>query len=86
MSYGGIKTYYLIFLDFCNGEYKIYTYEKDRRYTARQAWDVFWHNEDAVYIKIGKLPVHANINYYFDIIGANGLADKYCDRYIRLKP
>jgi hypothetical protein len=80
MSYGGIKVYHLIFLDFKENEYKVYQYEKDRRYTAHQAWDTI---HSSAPIKTGKLSPQANIDTFYDIVRENSLDEKRCDRYVK---
>jgi hypothetical protein len=83
MTFGGIKTYHLIFLDFSKNEYKVFKYEKDRRYTPKQAWNVIY--EDINCIKSGKLSSGANIDVYNDLIKELSLNIKYCDRHMRFR-
>lgn len=82
MTFGGIKTYHIIFLDFSKSEYKVFKYEKDRRYTAKQAWNVILHELNEI-VKIGKLPADATIFTYNDIVNELQLNIKYCDRYMK---
>jgi len=81
MSFGGIKIYHLILLDFSRNEYKIFKYEKDRRYTAKQAWNVIYSEADT-FIKSEKLSSNANIDDYGKIVDELKLNLKYCDRYM----
>ena len=82
MSFGGIKLFRLIFLDFNRGEYKIFEYEKDRRYTANQAWSTIYHKADNAVLS-GKLPDNANIDFFKTLVQQNGYNLKRCDRYMR---
>jgi len=82
MSFGGIKNYNIIHLDFRTDEYFIYQYPKDRRLTAKQAWK-FIRNNTPVYI--GRLGPKDTIETYYEIITERGLNDKYCDRYVTFR-
>lgn len=79
MTFGGIKTYHLIYLDFSTREYFIFEYRKDRRFTARQAW-LFIRNNTPV--SNGKLKPGDTIEKYFYIVDENGFNLKHCDRYM----
>ena len=78
MSYGGIKKYHLIHLDFSKNIYCIYEYEKDRRLTANQAWHMIHHTEPSIKDKLSN---RSTIFDYFSIIEKLGYEEKYCDRY-----
>ena len=82
MSLGKIKIYHLVFLDFGKNEYKIFKYEKGRRYTSKQAWDIIYSESDS-FIKLGELSLNANIDSYEEIVEELKLNIKYCDRYMR---
>ena len=71
-------------MDFQENIYKIYTYEKDRRYTAKQAWQVFWNNKDG-YIKTDALTPRSTIMDYIDIAKEMNIDLKYCGRYMRFQ-
>ena len=84
MSFGGIKIYNLVYLDFSRMEYKVFKYEKDRRYTSKQAWNVIDHDSDSL-VKLGKLSPNATMFTYEDIVSELQLNIKYCDRYMRFR-
>lgn len=82
MSFGGIKNYSLIHLDFRNYTYAIYHYQKDRRLTARQAWAFMRDNKPNL---VGEMKKGSTVFLYFDLIEEFGLTEKYCDRYCTFK-
>ena len=82
MSFGGIKEYALIHLDFRTNAYKVFKYKKDRRLTANQAWKVIRNDKSD---SIGQLDHRATINTYDEIVEKLGFNPKYCDRYVTFK-
>jgi len=82
MSFGGIKTYHLIHLDFRTDEYFIFQYQKDRRLTANQAWKFIRQDKP---VSVGKLSSKATIDTYYNIIEEKAFNIKYCDRYTTFK-
>lgn len=82
MAFGGIKTYQIVRLNFINNTYQIFTYEKDRRLTARQAWHLIYHSTPNFEANISN---HATIDDYYDILAKHEFDEKYCDRYCSFK-
>jgi hypothetical protein len=80
MTFGGIKKYYIVHLDFTTHEYRIYEYEKDRRLTANQAWVLIRSNQRP--IDKGQLEKRDTIERYWVIIKERNYSSKHCDRYI----
>lgn len=78
MTFGGIKKYYLIHLDFHNDMYQIWEYEKDRRLTSNQAWRMIRYAEP---ILSGKLNRYDTVFKYEEILREFCYDKKYCDRY-----
>lgn len=79
MTFGGIKVYHLIHLDFNKNQYRVFKYEKDRRLTSKQAWNFMFENKP---VKIDDFPVNANIDDYQRIVNELDFNIKYCDRYM----
>lgn len=83
MAFGEIKKYALIhiFLHQIHEEnrYEIYYYEKDRRFTARQAWKYISSNKPDV---CNPLPLDAHFDADHDVMKQHGLNSKYCNRYM----
>ena len=79
------KTYYLVHLYFGKvnekSRYTIYSYQKSRRFTARQAWYYLYHEQQKNLVASDNLPVHATIDDYWNIIEKHSLDKKVCDRY-----
>jgi hypothetical protein len=79
------KTYYLVHLYFGKVNekncYTIYSYQKSRRFTAKQAWYYLYHEQQKELAASGDLPVYATIDDYWNIIEKHGLDKKACDRY-----
>ncbi len=82
MAFGGIKEYHLVHLNFDKNTYSIYTYQKDRRLTANQAWEMIRHSEPE---KTGPISNHDTIFKYYDILKEFGYIEKYCDRYMTFR-
>jgi len=80
MTFGGIKKYHIVHLDFTIHEFSIYEYEKDRRLTANQAWALIRGNLQP--IEKGQLNQRDTINRYWDIIEERNYSSKHCDRYM----
>lgn len=79
MTFGGVKTYHLVHLDFVNNKYFVFEYQKDRRYTAKQAWQVI---SEGNCLYEGDLRKRANIiDDYQIVIDKFNLDLKHCDRY-----
>lgn len=79
MAFGGIKKYRLIHLDFGKRTYSIFEYERDRRLTANQAWEMIRKTEPII---TEKLEAKATIFEYENIIKKMGYNEKHCDRYM----
>lgn len=77
--YGGIKTYHLIHLDFRKDTAEIFEYQKDRRYTSNQAWNVIHHTEPVERIPMKRC---ATMFTYDKILKNKGYDEKHCDRYM----
>lgn len=81
------KTYYLVHIYFgkkSEGEgnhYTVYSYQKSRRFTARQAWNYIGNEKSENVFASSKLPANATIENYWNIIESLGLDKKVCDRY-----
>lgn len=82
MAFGGIKTYNLVLLDFDQNKYFIFSYQKDRRLTANQAWKFIKDNKPEIE---GKLPAWATIEDYYTLVKNHDLNPKYSDRYMRFR-
>lgn len=82
MSFGGIKNYNLVLLDFEKSRYFIYKYQKDRRLTANQAWAFMRDNKADIE---GVLDSKATIYDYEVIVTKHDLNLKYSDRYLRFR-
>lgn len=82
MAFGGIKKYHLIRMNFNEGIYQVYSYEKDRRFTAKQAWQHIYNQKP---ILVGQLKPDATIFTYDDLVKEFGYEPKYCDRYMTFK-
>lgn len=77
------KTYYLVFLNFGKNDdntYAVYSYQKNRRFTARQAWNHIYHGDKNT-VATGNLSKTASIDAYWKIIEKLNLDKKVCDRY-----
>ena len=85
MPYGGIKTYHIIILDFWKETYMIFEYQKDRRFTNRQRFNLLYHPTISPIIT-GKLKKHDSIQKYNDLIIELGYNEKYCDLMLRYFP
>ena len=79
------KTYYLVHIYFgkVNEEnhYTVYSYQKSRRFTARQAWYYIYNDQHKRIAYAGKLSARATIDDYWNIIESLNLDKKVCDRY-----
>lgn len=82
MSYGGIKNYNLVLLDFEISKYFVFKYQKDRRLTANQAWAFMRDNKAVIE---GVLNSDATICDYDIIVSNHELNLKYSDSYFRFK-
>jgi hypothetical protein len=82
VTFGGIKHYNLVLIDFSKSKYFIYEYDKDRRLTAKQAWN-YMRNNSAV--AECNLTPKSTIFDYDEIVAKHELDSKHCDRYIRFK-
>lgn len=80
MTFGGIKEYHLIHMDFVKYEFSIYKYEKDRRLTANQAWNLI--HSDIQPIEKGKLKQGDTIEKYFTMVEERNYSIRHCDRYM----
>lgn len=65
MTFGGVKDYAIVHLNFDKHIYNIFKYKKDRRYTARQQWN-FIRNEKPVIT--GQLHSNSTIEDYWKLI------------------
>jgi hypothetical protein len=82
MAFGGVKEYSLVHLNFDKGYYGIYFYEKDKRLTARQAWELIRGKAPNIKGEIGN---KANIDTYWKLIDVFGLNPKHSDRYMTFR-
>jgi hypothetical protein len=82
MAFGGIKNYHLIRLDFSKDVYEVYPYQKDRRFTANQAWQHIYNHKPNI---TGKLAPNATIATYGELVEKLGYDPKYCDRYMTFR-
>lgn len=78
------KTYYLIYMYFgdnLQNRYKVFEYQKSRRFTAGQAWKhIRLGNHPSRYD--GCLKPSATIEDYWNIVNELHLDSKMCDRYV----
>ena len=82
MSYGGIKEYHLIHLDFGKNICGIYHYLKDRRLTASQAWQIIHKTEPDLKIRMSN---HDTISFFDKAVNDLNYDVKRCDRYMTFK-
>ena len=79
------KTYYLVHIYFGEKDeenhYTVYSYQKSRRFTARQAWYYIYHEQQKSIFASNKLSANATIDNYWNIIENLNLDKKVCDRY-----
>lgn len=79
------KEYYLVHLFFGDksegNHYIVYSYQKSRRFTAKQAWNHIWNEKNKTVIATNKLPVNATIDDYWKIVESLNLNEKLCDQY-----
>lgn len=78
MSFGGIKHYALIVLDYDKNQYLIYRYRRDRRLTVGQRWAKV-EQEACIPDVIHSMPSGANIFIVDELIVKYGLNPKYLD-------
>lgn len=82
MSYGGIKEYHILHLDFSKNVCNVFHYMKDRRLTARVAWDIISTAEPDLQFGMSN---HDTILFYDKVINDMNYERKRCDRYITFK-
>lgn len=79
------KTYYLVHIYFGKANeknrYTVYSYQKSRRFTARQAWNYIYNEQQKNIAASGVLSARATIEDYWKIIESLNLDKKICDRY-----
>ena len=79
MSYGGIKEYHLIHLDFSKLSCDVYHYLRDRRLTSHCAWLYIRDNKPSLQFRMSN---HDHIGFYDKVIKDMGYEEKRCDRYM----
>lgn len=79
MSYGGIKEYHIIHLDFTKNVCHVFNYLRDRRLTARSAWNYIKEEKPDLKFNMNN---HDDVGFYDKVINDMNYDYKRCDRYM----